>query len=397
MERRTFVATALAAQQALSAQTPRSANDRIRVGVIGAGGRGRYLTGEFKEVGAEMAAVCDVYESNLQAGLKAANTGAKEYNNYKRLLEDKSIDAVIVSTPDHWHAQMTIDAVEAGKDVYVEKPLAHTIAEGYRMIEATRRTKRIVQVGMQRRSWPFFQEAHQIARSGALGNVRLVNSWWYNHQASISTNPVVGKVDWQQWLGTAPKRDFDPVRFRNWYYFWDYSGGLMVGQAAHIIDAIHWFMNSDAPLAVTATGGRANIEGVEITETTCMNIEYPENYLAVFTVGYKAMRYNSFNDQCKQFHGDKARFDVGRESYALYPQSNDIDMKPSRQNRVPGTFNSATRDHIRNFLDCVRSRNEPNAPVEAGQSTNIVLCMAIDSLRSGRRMKWNPTARKAEA
>jgi predicted dehydrogenase len=391
MQRRTFVATALAAQRI------HGANERLRVGVIGAGGRGRFLTGEFKEVGAEMAAVCDVYEGNLQAGLKVANTGAKEFNNYKRLLEDKSLDAVIVATPDHWHAQMTIDAVEAGKDVYVEKPLAHTIADGYRMIEATRRTKRIVQVGMQRRSWPFFQEAQQIARSGVLGDVRLVNSWWYNNQSAINSAPVEGKVDWQQWLGVSPKRDFDPVRFRNWYYFWDYSGGLMVGQAAHIVDAIHWFMGSTAPIAVTATGGRANIAGVEIPETTCMNIEYPENYLAVFTVGYQAMRYSSFNDQCKQFHGNKARFDVGRESYALYPQSTDIDMKPSRERRVPGTFNSATRDHIRNFLECVKSRNEPNAPVEAGQSTNIVLCMAIDSLRTGRRQKWNPVARKSEA
>jgi len=398
MNRRQFaVTTAAAAQSALAYQRTIGANDRIRVGVIGAGGRGRYLTGEFKEIGAEMAAVCDVAEANLEAGLKAASTGAKPYDNYKRLLEDKSIDAVIVSTPDHWHAQMTIDAVEAGKDVYVEKPLAHTIAEGYRMIEATRRTKRIVQVGTQRRSSALFQESRAIAQSGELGNVRLVNSWWYNHQASMNTSPVTGKVDWQQWLGTSPKREFDPIRFRNWYYFWDYSGGLMIGQAAHVIDAIHWFMNSDAPMAVTTSGGAVNIDGVEIPETTCMSIEYPQNYLAVFTVGYKAMRYNMFNDQCKQFHGDKARLDVGREWYALYPQSTAIEMKPSREKKMPGSFNPATRDHIRNFLDCIRTRNEPNAPVEAGQSTNIVLCMAIESLRTGRRMKWNPVSRRSEA
>ncbi|MCC7234197.1 MAG: Gfo/Idh/MocA family oxidoreductase [Bryobacterales bacterium] len=400
MNRRSFVtasAAGLTAQTAFSYQRILGANDRIRTGVIGAGGRGRFVTGEFKEIGAEMAAVCDVYEPNLEAGLKAASTGAKPYGNYKRLLEDKSLDAVLITTPDHWHAQMTVDAVESGKDVYVEKPLAHTIAEGFRMIEATRRTKRIVQVGTQRRSAPLFMESQQIARSGELGAVRLVNSWWYNNQASINTAPVDGKLDWEQWLGTSPKRAFDPARFRNWYYYWDYSGGLMIGQAAHIVDAIHWYMGSDAPLAVTTSGGRVNIEGVEIPETTCMNIEYPQNYLAVFTVGYKAMHYNAFNDQCKQFHGDKARLDVGREWYSLYPQSNAIDMKPSREKRAPGSFNSATRDHIRNFLECVRSRKEPNAPVEAGQSTNIVLCMAIESLRTGRRMKWNSVARRAEA
>ena len=143
-----------------------AAGDRIRAGIIGAGGRGQYHIAQFKEVGAEVAAVCDVYEPNLQAGLKAASTGAKAYTNYKKLLEDKSIDAVLIATPDHWHAQMTIDAVEAGKDVYVEKPMVHKIEEGFRVIEAVRRTKRVVQVGMQRRSYDVFQEAKQIMDSG---------------------------------------------------------------------------------------------------------------------------------------------------------------------------------------------------------------------------------------
>src|SRR5262245_40671088 len=137
MNRRVFLeATAISAARAAGA------NERVRGAIIGSGGRGRYLTAQFKEVGVEMAAVCDVYEPNLTAGLKAASTGARGFDNYKRLLEDKSIDAVVVATPDHWHAQMTIDAVEAGKDVYVEKPLAHTIDEGFRIIEAVRRTRR---------------------------------------------------------------------------------------------------------------------------------------------------------------------------------------------------------------------------------------------------------------
>jgi predicted dehydrogenase len=393
MQRREFTAgAAMAAAQGVL----RGAGERARVGVIGAGGRGRYLAAEFKEIGAEVAAVCDVYEPNLKAGLKAASVGARSHADYRKLLEDKALGAVIVATPDHWHAQMTIDAVEAGKDVYVEKPLAHTIEDGFRMIEAVRRTKRIVQVGTQRRSSDLFDQARKLFRSGVTGDVRLVNAWWYNHQAGTNDKPLAGAIDWRQWLGPAAARDVDAHRFHNWYYYWDYSGGLMVGQAAHAIDAIHWFMNSSEPVAVTCAGGQANLDRVEVPETTCMNIEYPENYLAVFTVGYKAMRYNAFNDQCTQYHGAKARFDVGREWYSLWPQSNEIDMKPDVQERQPGSFGRSTRDHIRNFLECTISRKEPNAPVEAGQSTNIVLCMAMESLRRGRRMRWNSQARRME-
>jgi predicted dehydrogenase len=369
------------------------AGERIRTGIIGAGGRGQYHVAQFKEVGAEMAAVCDVYEANLQAGLKAASTGAKPYTNYKKMLEDKSLDAVVIATPDHWHAQMTIDAVEAGKDVYVEKPMVHKIDEGFRVIEAVRRTKRVVQVGMQRRSYDVFQDAKKIMDSGAVGEVRLVNSWWLNNQSSLRQKKVEGNLDWRQWLGSAPKREMDPTRFFNWYYFWDYSGGLMVGQAAHVVDAIHWLMNSTFPKAVTCAGGRANLEGAEVPDTTSMAIEYPENYLAVFTLGYKAMRYAFSNDQLKQFHGNKARFDVGREGYALFPQSADLDMKPSISVRKPGTFEPATRAHIRNFLECIKTRKDPNATVEMGNHTAVVLCMAIEALRQGRRMRWDGAKR----
>lgn len=391
MERRTFLVTAAAQARVFGA------NERIRGALIGSGGRGRLLLGEFKELGVEMAAVADVYEPNLEAGMKLASTGAKAYDNYRKMLEDKSIDAVVVATPDHWHAQMVIDAVEAGKDVYVEKPLAHTIADGFRMIEAVRRTKRVVQVGMQRRSYDLFQEAAAIVHSDELGPIRLVNSWWLNRVENIGRSELKGKLDWKQWLGPAPQRELNPKRFFGWYYFWDYSGGLMIGQAAHVVDAINWFMRSGHPTAVTCSAGRVNIPDVEVPETACMSIEYPENYLAVFTLGYQAMRYHTFNDQMKQFHGAKARFDVGREAWAIYPQTSALEVKASRERKAPGTFVPATRAHIRNFMECIKSRRDPNATVEMGQSTNIVLCMAMDSLRQGRRLKWNPERRKVEA
>jgi predicted dehydrogenase len=391
MNRRTFVLATAAAQTRI-----RGANDRIRAGIIGAGGRGRYLTGQFKELGVEMGAVCDIYEPNLQAGLKEANTGAIAFHDYRKLLDDKSFDAVVVATPDHWHARMVIDAVEAGKDVYVEKPMAHKIEEGYRIIEAVRRTKRVVQVGTQRRSAELFLEGKKIMDSGQLGEIRLVTSHWFNNTASLSNRQLAGNLDWNQWLGTAPKVPQDSLRFFNWYYFWDYSAGLLVGQAAHVLDAIVWYMNSNEPVAVTCTGTKPNLPGAEVPETATIAIEYPE-YLATFTLGYKAMRYNSFNDQMKQFHGTKARFDVARESYALYPESQEVDMKPSIEKKKPGSFTFAAPHHIRNFMECIRSRKDPNAPVEAGQATNILLCMAMDSLRTGKRLKWNSQKRQVQA
>ena len=391
MKRRSFLLTAAASQMRVS-----GANDRVRAGIIGAGGRGRYLIGQFKELGVDVGVVCDVYQPNLEQGVKESSPGARPVRDYRRLLDDKTLDAVIVATPDHWHARMVIDAVEAGKDVYVEKPLAHKIDEGFAIVEAVRRTRRIVQVGTQRRSAGLFLKGKQIVDEGSLGEIRLVTSAWYNNQASLSDRKLAGDLDWKQWLGTAPDRALDPLRFFNWYYFWDYSGGLLVGQAAHIVDCIQWYMNSKAPLAVTCTGNRPGLAGAEVPETATIAIEYPD-FLATFTLGYKAMRYHPYNDQIKQFHGNKARFDVGREWYALYPETNAIEMKANAEEKSPGSFSLATISHIRNFLECIASRRDPNAPVEAGQATNIVLCMAMESLRSGRRLRWNAGNRTVEA
>jgi predicted dehydrogenase len=281
---------------------------------------------------------------------------------------------------------MVIDAVNAGKDVYVEKPMTHTIPEAHAVVKAVRSTGRVVQVGTQRRSSPLFMDAKKVMDSGATGPVRLVNSWWVNYQDGLSQRKLAGALDWKQWLGPAPAREVDPVRFFNWYYYYDYSGGLLIGQAAHIVDFVHWFMGSKAPATVSCMGGEVNLKGAEIPETACLTAQYPENYLSVFTIGYRAMRYSTYNDQMNQFHGSKARFDVGRENYALWPQSLAIDMKPSIDVKQPDSFTPATRAHIRNFLECIKMRQDPNAPVEAGLSTRIVLSLAIDSLRQGRVM-----------
>jgi predicted dehydrogenase len=384
----------LLAFTAASAARIVGAADRIQMGVIGTGGRGAYLAGQFKEHGADVTAVCDVYEPRLAIGLKAASAGAKPYIDYRRLLEDKSLKAVVIATPDHLHASMLIAAVEAGKDVYVEKPLAHTIEDGFRMVDAVRRTKRIALVGTQRRSYDLYQEAKGIMDSKVTGDIRLVTSAWLNHQPRLVPPVLKGTLNWDLFLGPAPKRPLDPSRLFNWLYFSDYSGGMMIGQAAHIIDGIQWMMNSTVPIAVTAAGGQPNLEGAETTETSSMIVEFPQNYITTFTVGYKAMRYNQFNDQMQQFHGSAARFDLGRESYAVYPQSTEVDMKPSRERRSPGTFEGASRAHVRHFLEILRTRGEPNSTVEMGQATNIVLCMAAQSMRAKRRVVWDASQRR---
>jgi predicted dehydrogenase len=391
LPRRSFLAAT-----AVSAARVYGANERIRCGTIGTGGRGWYLTNQFKEHGAEMAAICDVYEPRLETGLKAASPGARTYIDYRKLLEDKSLDAIVIATPDHLHAQMTVDAAEAGKDIYVEKPLAHTIEAGFRMVEAVRRNKRVAQVGTQRRSYDLYLEAKGIFDSGVTGPVRLINSWWLNSwKGGLSKAALKGKLHWDLFLGGAPKRPMDPVRYFNWLQFRDYSGGLLNGQAAHIIDGIQMMMNSTFPTAVTCTGSKIITEGADNPDTATMTVEYPD-HMVVFTLSYKAMKYRLYNDQMQQFHGSTARMDLGRESYAIYQESSAIELKPSRHREAPDTFESASWAHIRNFLECVRSRKDPNATIEMGQHTSVALCMATQSLKAERRVRWNAAARRAE-
>lgn len=392
LDRRTFLSAT-----ALGATRISGANDRIRCATIGTGGRGTYLTKQFVAQGAEVAAVCDVYEPHLQDGLKEASPGAKSYEDYRRLLEDKSIDAVIVATPDHHHAHMFVDAIQAGKDVYVEKPLAHSVEEGFRMLDALRPTKRIAQIGTQRRSYPLYQEAKRIMDSGATGPVRLVNALWANYWPALNNSRLEGQLNWDLFQGSAPQRPLDASRYFNWLHYYDYSGGILIGQAAHIVDGVQWMMNSGYPLAVTCASGGPNIPGAEIPETCSMTIEFAGPYILVFTLGYQAMRYRMFNDQMQQFHGSQARFDLGRESYALYPQSLDVDLKASQQRREPGSFEPASHAHIANFLKSIRDRSEPIATIEMGQHTNTVCHMAIESLRTGRRVRWNAGLKRIEA
>jgi predicted dehydrogenase len=389
MERRLFLA-----MTAVGAMHTAAASDRIRVGLIGCGERGRYLAALLPKPDVELAGVCDVYEPNLARGQELAGGAARACVDYRELLDDPSIDAVIIATPDHWHPRMLIDSVEAGKDVYLEKPIALHVDDGFEMVAAVRRNHRVVQVGTQRRSNSMFHEAAGVVQSGALGTVHLVTAWWYNNVTSLDRTPLTGKLNWKQWLGPAPYRPFDPMRFRNWYYFRDYSGGMVCNAGCHIIDAIQMSMRSTFPDAVTCSAGLPHIEGAERLDTAAVTIEFPGDYLVVFTCSFNAMHYAFARDQLKQFHGHRARLDVGREDYALYPQTNEKELKASLAKSAPGTFEPSSRLHVLNFLECVRSRNNPNATIEMGNYTSIVLAMAIESLNTGRRIRWDRQARR---
>lgn len=370
---------------------------KLGIGFLGCGGRGRTLMDYFlKRNDVEVRGVCDVYEPRLKSAQAAASPTAGAFLDYRELLGRKEIDAVVIATPDHWHARMVIDAVQGGKDAYVEKPLCHTVDEGFAMVEAVARTKRIVQVGTQRRSYRLFLEGKKVFDQGNCGPVRLVTAWWYNQQTSLSRGRLEGKLDWEKWLGSAQKRPLDDLRFFNWYYFWDYSGGLMVGQAAHVIDAINMIMGSTYPTAVTASATKTHLEGAEVPETTNMAIEYGGDFLAVFTLGYAAMQYLPPHDLHKHFHGLNARFDIGRESFALYPAQLARELKPAVKREMFGTFPEATAEHIENFVSSCRSRKEPNATVEMGNYTNVALCMAMESIKTGRRMKLNLAEKRME-
>lgn len=389
MNRRIFL---LSGAGAALAQSP---SEQVVMGLIGSGGRGRRVMSEFmKNPAAHFKAVCDIYEPNLEQGLSEAGPGTKAYRNYKQLLDDKDIDAVLIATPDHWHAQMTIDAVRAGKDVYVEKPVCHKIEEGRQLLDVVGRSSRIVQVGMQRRSYNLYQKARDFRRQGRIGTVRMVRTYWLNSHSWPRRRRFEGVIDWEQWLGPAPKAPKDPHRFFNWVMISDYGGGIVQGQGVHIFDAIHMVMDAGWPITVNASANREHLEGIDRPVSMVVIAEYPEDFMAVFTINYAAMRYERRSDQLNSFDGNLARLDIGREKLHIYDR--DAPQKAAVAKDQPGGFAQATIDHANNFLDCVRTRNEPNCPIGDGVKGALIVQLGNLSVQQGRRVRWNHEQWKAE-
>ncbi|MEO8125520.1 MAG: Gfo/Idh/MocA family oxidoreductase [Bryobacteraceae bacterium] len=376
------------------------AQERITLGVIGSGGRGTYVMSVFqKSASVQVGAICDVYEPNLEKALSVASKAgstAKPYRNYKQLLDDKTVQAVLIATPEHWHHRMVLDAMAAGKDVYVEKPLCQTPEQGVELVAAEKRSKSIVQVGMQRRSYDLYLEGRKVVASGTLGTVHMVRSWWLNTQlGGVEPRKLDGPLDWEQWQGPAKRREFDPGRFRRWRLYSDYAGGIVADQGAHIYDGMHMLMNASYPLAVNASAGRPHVEGVDTPESVVVIAEYPEDFLGVFTINYAAMRYQTKNDQLNQLDGDLARMDVSREEFKVYKKG--AEETVAQQGKSARGFDYATQLHVENFLNCVKTRNKPTAPMYLGFQAALVVQMANMSLRAGRRMRWNAAAGSVES
>jgi predicted dehydrogenase len=389
LDRRAFFLTA---SGVMAAQTA-PANQRV-VGLIGAGGRGQYLMRLcMRHPAARIGAVCDVYEPRLEQAISASGNKAKAYRNYRALLDNQDIDVVIIATPEHWHHRMLLDALAAGKDVYVEKPLCQTPQQGVELVEVARRSKSVVQVGMQRRSYDLYLKARRVVADGTLGTVRMVRSWWLNNDLQPPAGKLRGPLDWEQWQGPAPRHPLDPARYFNWRSYADYSGGVMADQGAHVFDGIHMLMGAGYVSAVNASAGRIHRPKVDTPESVVVIAEYPEDFIACFSINYAAMRYKPRHDQLTQLDGDRARLDIGRENFAVYRKGEE-DL--SALSEMSGGFDKATEAHVANFLECVRTRAVPSAPVEKGFAAVLVTQMGNISLREKRRVRWNAQQKKVE-
>jgi predicted dehydrogenase len=426
MERRQFIqqaaGTALASV-ALTRGNILAPNDRVNVALIGCGGRGRALVDLLRQVAdVDVGAVCDVYEPHAAAARARAGPGCRSYSDFRRLLEQKEIDAVLVATPDHWHAPITVLACQAGKDVYVEKPLAHNIREGRKMVEAARHYNRVVQAGTQHRSAAHIREAAEIVRTGQIGPVHFVRVWNYLNMSpegvgqAVDSAPLAG-LDWDFYLGPAPKVPFSKNRFLVSYrWFWDYAGGMATDYGTHRLDSVHQVMRVDAPRSAAAVGGRYELkDGAETPDVLQITYEYPG-----FVLSYEASMLNghgcggrtpgkryyltrSTDDRPHgmAFYGSKGSLFVDRVGFEVYPEPRG-ESGPGAVNAVDGSaqgFRTERLDiagvdstglHLKNFIECVRTRQRPVADVEIGHRSTIAPHLGNIAFRTGRKIRWDP-------
>ena len=356
--RRSFLAAATLT--ALSESRILGANDRIRIGVIGAGGRSRALLTALETSGGnEVIAVCDVFGPRRDSTAARITPGSQKYDDYRQLLDRKDIDAVVIAAPDHWHVRMTSDAVAAGKDVYVEKPVTHTLEEGDTVIKAVRATDRIVQCGMQQRSWPHFLTAAEMIQAGKLGKITQVRTYWFQNYQGSTKRPAVelSELDWKRWLGSAPDQPFDADRFYTWRWYWDFGGGAMTDLFTHWIDVVHMAMKNDSPRQAVMLGNRYEFPQRDCPDTVEASLEYPG-----FLVSYDGTMVSSVDDGGLTFRGTATTMKLTREHLRLYPEGKDWHAPETEiLSKRDGTY-----DHMSNFLDCIRTRKQPNASIETG-------------------------------
>jgi predicted dehydrogenase len=342
----------------------------------------------------EIVAICDVYEPNLLQAAEIAPR-AKQYRDYRALLDDRSIDAVLIGSPDHWHTQMTMDAVRAGKDVYVEKPVTHSLEEGSELVRVVESSKRVVQTGTQQRSWEHFMVGKQMVDAGKLGKVTLIRCWWYqNYNARRAPNNLNHtKLDRKAWLGPAPDQEVTPMKFFWWRWYWDFGGGALTDLMSHWIDVAHWYTGSPAPSSALANGNRYILEW-ECPDTITCALDYPKN----FSVIYHGQMASSIDDGGMEIRGTKATMKLDRARLAIYPEGGELIGKLGEgepeiliRSREDGTI-----AHIRNFLDCVRSRQTPSADIHVAVEAARAAHLGNLSLRQERKIRWNTKEERLE-
>jgi predicted dehydrogenase len=393
--RRTFLAISATAGLGLASGTLRAApSDQIRVGVVGVRGRGNSLIRNFaaqKDV--VISYLCDIDEKALSGRAaeleKSAGTKVATVKDYRKILDDKDVDALVLGTPDHWHALQTIHACQAGKDVYTEKPDGHNINEGKAMVAAARKHQRMVQMGTQLRSAPFLRDAAKFVASGAIGKVLFGKAWETAKQAPIprvpDSEPPAG-VDYDLWLGPAPKRPFNRYRFHgNWRWFFDYGSGDLGNDGVHRIDYCRLVMGLDEfPQSVTAVGGKYAFDDAQ---------EWPDTYQVTYDYPGKILTYEMrIWSQARMYgHGEGAAL-YGETGWVLVNNSGwkawDGDGKPL----VEGGDAKADGLHTRNFLDAVKSRKreELNQEIASGHVTSVMCHAGNIAWRTGKRLKFDP-------
>jgi predicted dehydrogenase len=415
--RRSFTHSTAAALTALSYQRVMGANERIRLGFVGVGNRGDQVLSAFLEYAdQQVVAVCDIRQDYMDFAAQKSRANPDQFKDYRRLLERKDVDAVVISTPDHWHALQTIDACNAGKDVYIEKPLSLTVVEGRRMVEAATRHKRVVQVGINRRSSKHCREAAELVRSGAIGPVtvvrcdHIVNEWPLGI-GNLPDEPVPEGVDWDLYLGPAPKVAFNKNRaFYRFRWFYHYSGGQLTNNGVHYLDLIQWVIGRDAPLAITAIGGKYAIQdNREIPDTMEVLWEYPGKTLVIFSqFNCNSAPAGPKSNVLAEFRGTKGTLYVNDRGYEVVPENNaglpipassPLDRgagkiySASRQPAIepisaPGS-GSSTIAHARNFLDCVKSRAKCNCDIETGHRSTTATILGNLAHRTETHLKWD--------
>jgi predicted dehydrogenase len=418
--RRAFVqAGAAAALTAASWKRAYGANERIGVGVIGFGLIGRIHTRNFKaQPDVQVVAVAETYRPRLEAAAALVGGQVTPYRDFRKLLDSKDVDAVVVATPDHWHALMTMMACAAGKDVYVEKPLTLFVQEGRWMVEVARREKRVVQVGTQARSGKHIQRARELIRSGRLGQIVSVQCNYFRNVSPGFGNPPdqdpPPELDWDLWLGPAPMRRYNPNRaIYHFRWFWDYSGGQMTNLGQHSLDTVHWIMDLKGPQAVSSCGGRHFLrDNCEVPDTQDAIIEYP-GFTAVCQYRECAACGADPNMGGLTFCGTRGTMSITRDFYQILPDKKENPVNivarilgghpvggPQPVPDQPGLWTEPVKDasgswdeqyvgHVRNFLDCIKSREDPIVDLESGHRVATTCHLANISLRTRRKVRWD--------